>query len=55
MLQPMQPESGLSRKLRRFNRKYGTMIFLIFIVGAVIALVVLLMWMLADPRFRSGV
>jgi hypothetical protein len=53
MMAFMHPPPGSSHKLRRFNRKYGTKLFLAFVVLVVIGLVVLLMWMLANPDFRS--
>ena len=42
-----------ARKWRRFNRKYGTLIFVSCVVGGIVLLVGLLMWMLSSPEFRA--
>ena len=38
--------------MRRFNRKYGVLLFVVGVVGAIIALVGLLMWVLTSPEWR---
>ena len=38
--------------MRRFNRNYGVLLFVVCIVGAIIALVGLLMWVLTSPEWR---
>jgi cytochrome oxidase assembly protein ShyY1 len=42
--------TGIGRKWRRFNRKFGSKIFIGLIVAVVIALVGLMMWALNRPR-----
>ncbi len=48
----MQSHAGIGKRLRRFNRKYGLMMFVVLIAGVVVALVGLLMWVLTSSEWR---
>ncbi len=49
----MHSHSGLGRRWKRLNRKYGVFLLVACLLGAVIALVVLLMYMLTNPEYRT--
>src|SRR5260370_42547419 len=53
MIAAMHSHSGPRRRWRRFNRKYGVLWLVACLLGAVIALVVLLMYMLTNPLYRA--
>lgn len=48
----MQAETRPGRRWRRFNRKYGGVVFLGFVVLCILALVAGLMYLLTNPDFR---
>jgi len=43
---------GWGNKWRRFCRKYGMTLFLVCLVGVILALVAFLMFMLTSPDWR---
>ncbi len=50
----VQSHASLRNRSRRFIRKYGLHLFLVFVVGGVLALVILLMYVLTVPGHLPG-
>jgi hypothetical protein len=48
----MRAQWGLGNRWRRFNRKHGTALFIVGLVGLVVILVGFLMYMLTSPNWR---
>jgi hypothetical protein len=48
----MPAHSRSAKKWRRFNRKHGPLIFIVFLVLGVLVLVGLLMYVLTSPDWR---
>jgi hypothetical protein len=49
----MHSHSGIGSKWRRFNRKFGSGIFLGFIVLVIVAIVGFLFFALGSPNWRA--
>ena len=49
----MHSNSGIGSKWRRFNRKFGSAIFISFLVLVIVAIVVILFFMLSSPSWRA--
>ena len=49
----MQAHSGWGRKWRRFNRKYGVLVFVGVLIVVIVALVGLLMYVLTSMSCRA--
>ena len=49
----MQAHTRPGRRWRRFNRKYGSVMFFGFVVLFILAFVAGLMYVLTDPSFRA--